>query len=202
MCLIYAFCQRSQVCLGGDLQFGEGMDFLDTCRISVTLVNSLHLMSFLYSVPLFLSWWHVTQCTKEERQPCFTCLHFSGTSRRSFVNGCQASPLPQFPCLCDEDKGFFPEAPEWHSVWHSESCGLWWRHANPKLDLARIIVSSFPSPPTFSANEVALENKGPFGMRNKINGFTFFQLLLFSLPIRILSNKWNTTAICMTDLFV
>lgn len=46
------------------------------------------------------------------RGPSFACLGFSRTSLRGFVNGCQASPLPQFPRLHDEDKRCFPEAPE------------------------------------------------------------------------------------------
>lgn len=36
---------------------------------SVMPVNGLRLMSFPSSVPLFLSWWHVSWITKEDGQP-------------------------------------------------------------------------------------------------------------------------------------
>lgn len=99
----------------GDLQFGEGI----MCRLSWT--------EFMWHLWIVCIWWVSSllfpcssvggMCHSVPRKtgslvlggPSFTCLHYSGTSLRGFVNGCQASPLPQFPCLCDEDKGFFPE---------------------------------------------------------------------------------------------
>lgn len=110
MCLKFVFEVR------GDLRFGDGILFRPFWTVSSVMpVNGLCLMSFLFSVPLLLSWWQVSQCTKEDRQPgaCGTLLPPSLVLKHiseRFSKWLPDSPLPQFPHLCDEDKGCFPEA--------------------------------------------------------------------------------------------
>lgn len=103
--------------VSGDLQFGEGIMSWLFWTECLTLVNSLHLMSFLSSVAPFLSWCNVSQWTKEDRQPGAwgTLLFLSPLFRHICERFCKWLPgfspasvsLPMW-----WGSRIFPEAPE------------------------------------------------------------------------------------------